>query len=160
MLSKIVNRMIKGGIILFGIVIGLDFVPIKFAKNKYLVQNQSNAYVCSYTQTTGGNYCASIKENPKKKKHYYFEINGYPFSILSEKYRREYEEPTGQQYVFYGSITENNVEDLIADCNIEIEDWAMVYPILRPSYRGLYAPKGYLTIYDFDWCAIVRGLLK
>lgn len=156
LIRRIVKFIVKSSIILLGIIIGLDFIPVKFAENKNLVQNRPNAYVCSYVQTTGGNFCASMNDNPKKEKTFYFEINDYPFDILSEKYRKEYEEPTGQQYVFYGLISEMNVVESTADCKIEIEDWAMVYPILRPSYRVLYAPKGYLTIYDFDWGEILR----
>ena len=144
-------------ILVLCVMIALDFIPVKFAKNKYLV-NQSNAYVCSYTQTTGANYCASMEDNPQKEKNFYFEIKGYPFDILSKEYKKEYEEPTGLKYVFYGPVTVLDSGESAADCSIEIQDWAMVYPILRPSFRGLYAPKGYLTVYDFDWGEVLRGL--
>lgn len=141
------------------VMIALDFVPIKFAKNKNLIQNQSNAYVCHYTQTTYGNYVAPIEDNPKHNKQYYFEITEYPISILkNEAYRKEYEEPTGVQYVFYGPITVLDENNSAVDCSIEIQDWAMVYPIMRPSYRAVYAPKGYLTVYDFDWGEIIRRM--
>jgi len=38
--------------------------------------------------------------------------------------------------------------------------WDVIYPIERKSsLRGLYAPKGYFTVYDFDWLVFIKTLI-
>ena len=139
------------------VIIILDFIPVKFAKNKNLVKYKQNTYICTYCQVTGGNYCATIDNNPLLEKPIYFEIIDYPFNILkNDRYRKEYEEPTGIQYVLCGKVTTISNEN----SEIDIENWSMVYPIMRPSFRVIYAPRAYLTVYDFDWLEILRRIVN
>lgn len=43
---------------------------------------------------------------------------------------------------------------------IEAKNWDIVYPISRISFRRYTAPKGYLTVYDYDWIAVIRRWMK
>lgn len=44
--------------------------------------------------------------------------------------------------------------------SIQVTDWDIVYPIYRISFRRYTAPKGYLTVYDYDWIAVIRRWMK
>ncbi len=43
---------------------------------------------------------------------------------------------------------------------IESKSWDILYPVHRASFRRLYAPKSYLTIYDFNWINVIKELLS
>ena len=43
---------------------------------------------------------------------------------------------------------------------IESKSWDILYPVHRVSFRRLYAPKSYLTIYDFNWINVIKELLS
>ena len=139
----------------------LDFVPIKYAiKIEYVEKNHSKTYdfyMCEYTATTFGDIKADPKYNKELSKPIiFYELkNNSPFKFLSKEYTTDYIEPSNNKYVFKGNIV-CEVKDIGLVKSLKINNWDIVYPIKRKSLRGLYVPKGYLTIYDFNWIKVLK----
>ena len=45
-----------------------------------------------------------------------------------------------------------------SEYNIVSKGWDILAPIQRLSFRKYYAPKNYLTIYDFNWINVIKDL--
>lgn len=64
-------------------------------------------------------------------------------------------------YVFYYDYkTYLNVSKDDSVYKIISNKWDILYPITRISFRKYYAPKGYLTIYDYDWFKVLKKIGK
>lgn len=131
----------------------LDFIPVKFAVN--IKEVDKNAFVCSYTQSTGADLYAAKSDNVSKKEDVYFEsLSGnLPYKYLSKEYTADYIEPSGNRYVLYSTQKTDNYDEL------NVKKWDIKYPVLRKSMRSVYAPRAYLTIYDFDLVKVLKSFL-
>lgn len=160
-------RRIKKVLLLFLIIgtlfIALDFIPIKFAKAKGYIGLQNREYYCNTEPKIDGKHkwIAKKELNPNLNKDMFLTIYGNnPNNILSEKnfdIIKWYELDNG--FIFTGELVIND-EDIYHQyyiSTIYIESWDIVYPIRRASFRRYYAPKGYLTFYDFDWGKIIKN---
>lgn len=133
----------------------LDFVPIKRAIYIEDTENlKSDEYICSFTQVTGGNWEVESPSSDYGTNQLFFEdlIGNGPLDYLDKNFSTDYLEPSGNRYLFSGTVIPK--EDGIYD--FKIKKWHIVYPIQRKSIRMLYAPKGYLTIYDYNWIKILE----
>ena len=79
-----------------------------------------------------------------------------PLKKLNSSFQKTYEPNAHNKFVFVGNeISSNTVGDLEIDgvqektIDFQVDDWQIVYPIKRDSFRDIYAPKSYLTIYDY-----------
>ena len=114
---------------------------------------QSDKFVCSFAQVTGGNWEA---ENYANEQLFFDGLIGKnPMKVLDKNFSTDYLEPSGNKYIFSGEIIEK--DDSIYDLNIF--EWDILYPIQRKSIRMLYAPRHYLTIYDYDWFNVIKAKL-
>ncbi len=65
-------------------------------------------------------------------------------------------------FVFYGNTVGEKTQDDKSITIFEAEKWDVMYPIQRDrsTIRNLYAPKRYLTIYDFNWSVYFKDLIE
>ena len=143
----------------------LDFIPVKFA-----VKDVKSEYAfVNLPKLSHGVSWASCKLNDKSAlelKDGYI-INGKsPDKILSESDFDKVNQFLDKDKYINKFVIEfdnkKNIEndDVFSIYRIEAKNWNIVYPIKRTSLRKYYVPKGYLTIYDFDWLNAIRNLLK
>ncbi|MBB6217233.1 hypothetical protein HNQ80_003352 [Anaerosolibacter carboniphilus] len=142
-------------------IILLDFIPVKMAINtkkdelKKMLKGRETKqlYICRYTQVTGSIWLAIGDENGVRDlitggSIYLAEpLSGKdPLKSLNKSFVPYY---TRNKYVFIGE--EGNVLNEAGDLMIDfkVDEWRIVSPIRRDSFRDIYAPKSYLTIYDF-----------
>jgi hypothetical protein len=138
-----------------------DFIPIKMAVNiqkddlKKLVSDKSSdkLYICEHTQVTGSIWLAIGDEEGERelldKGSIYLAdpLKGKdPLRSLNKSFVPYY---TFNDYIFIGKQGNqvNEGDDLTID--FHVDEWKIVYPIKRNSIRDIYAPKSYLTLYDF-----------
>ncbi len=146
------KRLIKILILLIILLFAIDFIPIKFAID-ISKDNIKNGYLCYHEQVTGGNWRV---ENTEEQLYFEYLIGRSPFNYLSKIYSTDYIEPSGNKYVFYGVIEPKSNE--VFDLNVS--NWDIVYPISRKSIRGLYSPKNYLTLYDFNLINLLNNIFR
>ena len=140
------KKIIRKIIVLLFIVVLMDFIPIKMAikiDDKGLIKSEE--YLCIHAQVTGGNW--EVQNYAEEQLYFEFLHGNNPFYVLSKNFTTDYIEPTRNRYIFTGNIIKKEKE--IYD--LDIHQWEIVYPIQRKSFRILYAPKSYLTIYDFNF---------
>jgi len=101
-------------------------------------------------ETTKMGGMVSADDNP-------FRYSGYFYDSETELYylnARHYDPSIArfmQEDTYRGSINDPLSLNLY---------WDVIYPIERKSsLRGLYAPKGYFTVYDFDWLVFIKTLI-
>ncbi|MBB6217237.1 hypothetical protein HNQ80_003356 [Anaerosolibacter carboniphilus] len=155
-------------LVIIAFMILLDFIPVKTAVNiekgdlkKLLdIKGSKELYICRYTQVTGSIWLAIGDENgvrdliPKTAIYLSEPLRGKdPLKSLNRSFIPYY---TGNEYVFIGNTEQTEkTGDLIVDgvqelmLDFKVDEWRIVYPIRRDSLRDMYAPKSYLTIYDF-----------
>lgn len=144
-----------------GVLILLNFVPIKFASTKQAVTqnhiNEKEVYMCGFTATTYGNLAASPSENLSlsESKVFVATDGNDPFQLLSSKFTTDYLEPTGNRFIFVGKSEVGEFFGLPEATMLHIEKWDIVYPIHRKSWRAFVTPRSYLNIYDYDWGKVV-----
>ena len=155
---------------IIGLLILLDFIPVKFAVKlnsvditKYKHLDGQKIYICKPVQVTGSIWEAigdekGVREISKNEVIYIAEpLKGNdPFKKLNGSFQKIYESNAYNQFVFVGNeISANIVGDIEIDgvqektIDFEVDNWQIVYPIKRDSLRDIYASKAYLTLYDF-----------
>ena len=140
----------------------LNYIPVKFAKRIQIVEqnieNDTEKYICGFTQTTYGDMIADLEDNPSlAESKVFLEIyRNSPFEVLSDEFTTDYIDPTGNKYYFEGRSTVGTFFGLPDAIVLEVDKWDIVYPVRRKTLRGLITPSGYLTIYDFDWKAVMK----
>lgn len=82
------------------------------------------------------------------------------FGSISKIYTTEDETPSYNRYVFWGIMKQKKVADNFTINILEANKWNITYPIKRKSIRGFYAPKGYFTIYDYNWIKVIKDIFK
>lgn len=149
------------------ILIGLDFVPIKFAVKLDDVKKNLDVgkYICSteakYSEYTG--LIAKVSSNQHIDQNICVIASGNsPDEILSEK-TFDFEWFEVENIFLLDGKVEKFEEDkrtnsLYAD--LYVDNWKVIYPIKRATFRQYYAPKTYLTIYDFDWLKVIKLLFN
>ena len=148
-------------LVIITILIVLNFVPIKFAVNIKEISHSDNAYVCSYSTATDGNWCATTFDNPNLTEDIWINIDtAHDFSCWNEIVGLSRGEPVLNKYVFYGEIEEHKVYDKIYFKYLKSSKWDIVYPIRRNSLRALFTPPHYLTIYDYNWVDVITNLIS
>ncbi len=132
------------------VLIIIDFVPIKYAKNydnqEHGVDN--NYYVC---------YQDKKLKFPDKKwvtildDIFYLQFTGnYPSKVLSEQV-------LDNRFVVKGTLTKNQSETQGQQANLLSDNWDILYPIERNGIRKHFSPAKYLTIYDYDWLKVIEN---
>ena len=155
---------------IIGLLIILDFIPVKFALKinsvditKYKEEDGQKIYICKPVQVTDSIWEAigdekGIRDLSKNEVIYMAEpLKGNePLKKLNSSFHKTYEPNAHNQFVFVGNeISSNTVGDLEIDgvqektIDFQVDDWQIIYPIKRYSFRDIYAPKSYLTIYDY-----------
>jgi hypothetical protein len=81
------------------------------------------------------------------------------YGNISEIFTTENEEPSFNQYVFWGNMKQKQVAENFAINILDANEWNVIYPIKRKSIREFYAPKGYFTIYDYNWIKVIKDVL-
>lgn len=149
-------------IIFIGILlVVLDFIPVKMAVNirdssnlkSYIKNDRQSLYICEYVQVTGSIWRVMGDENgvgePLKSGSIYFyqpSEGKNPLKALNSGFVPYY---TFNKFVFIGEEGKRFEEGIDVLLDFKVDDWKIVYPIRRNSLRDIYAPKSYLTIYDF-----------
>ena len=156
-------------LVLVIILIVLDFIPIKKAINidsddltKYKNNESQKLYIVDYVQVTDSIWEVIGDEKGVRKLQdgvvmYLAEpLQGKdPLKELNYAFQKVYEPQAQNGFVFIGKEVRTIVEggnngdpkDLMV--HFQIDDWRIIYPIRRDSIRDIYAPKSYLTVYDF-----------
>lgn len=149
-------RMFKLLSLLLLIAVIMEFVPIKIAKRIQNVTYNDEKYVCKYVTATDGNWLAEKKYNTNLNDSIYINIEGTTaFNSLSEISNISLGTPILNMYIFQGKIEKKEVSKDVSFNWIKLRKWDIVYPIQRQSLREIYAPKSYLTIYDFNWFELI-----
>ena len=146
------------------IAILLNFIPVKFAVNLDDAEKnlRDGTYICETNRValdigwyidnelnkhldTG----LSIKVSGKK-----------PEKFLSEKTFDFKWYELYNQYLLMGDIsnTQENKETGVISADLNVKKWEIIYPIRRASFRQYFTPKGYLTVYDYDWIKVIKSL--
>lgn len=159
--------MIKVILVLMPLLLVLDFVPLKFAiKVEDAKKNLKDGYYICETNLVKPDvgWYASMRWNPHIDDGLCVKaIGNTPNSILSEK------EFDFKWYELYNKFLLNGKGKLYeerrtniysADLELDVNIWDIIYPIKRASFRQYYAPKSYLTVYDYDWCKIIESIWK
>lgn len=155
---------------IIGLLIILDFIPVKFAVKinsvditKYKEKDGQKIYICKPVQVTDSIWEAigdekGIRDLSKNEVIYMAEpLKGNdPLKKLNGSFQKTYEPKAHNQFIFVGNeISSNTVGDMEIDgvqektIDFKVDDWQIVYPIRRDSFRDIYVPKTYLTVYDF-----------
>ncbi len=157
-------------VLMLVIFIILDFIPIKMAVNidtedltKLKKTEDQKVYICEHVQVTGSIWQAigdekGVRELLDSGVIYLAEpLKGRdPLMELNYAFQKVYEPQAHNGFVFIGKelnvetvgdIKIDGVQELTVDFNVD--DWRIISPIRRDSFRDIYAPKNYLTVYDF-----------
>ncbi len=156
-------------LILVAVFFILEFIPIRLAvKKENISYNNSvvlevdsyQTFICraepKLTSDTSVRWIAEKQDNPHLDKNVYLVLTGnIPHKLLSDK---DYDvnlnqNTTNNKFVVSGVCVSVDVSDVYTYniVRLNVEDWDIVSPIKRLSFRRFYAPKSYLTIYDFNW---------
>ena len=149
--------------IIIGILILLDFIPIKFAHklSEFNDSDVENVYISEHTAVTGGDWFADKENNPWLPQSVDFILqDNKVFRNISKIYTTESEAPSYNLFVYWGTMKQEQVADNFTINILEAKKWNVIYPIKRKSIRGLYAPKGYFTIYDYDWIKVIKDVFS
>jgi hypothetical protein len=151
--------------------VSLDFVPVKHAKVVDTIYNEANITELSedIDILAAFTYKTVDLEYPweayyRENSDYYlviFKIKGNnPYQQLSRRdfYNKNKLASTNIRFMLSGKLTLEEREYYIGE--FDISAWEIVYPIERKSFRKNYAPKSYLTIYDFDWLEVIKNWLS
>jgi len=156
------NRVFKICCIIFGIFIVLDFIPIKFASRlSDFTSSSEGVYICKVSTATDGNWVAEKELNPWLSESTYLILkNSEVFGSVSKIFITEYVEPSNNTFVFWGTVTQEQWADNLRVNILNADRWNILYPIQRKTIRGLYAPRGYFTIYDYNWKEAIKEIIS
>ena len=137
-------------------------MPVKFAiKIKQLSDNSTlNLYICEYSTATDGNWVATKEHNPWLSEAIYLNLESNEVYGNISNIFKEGGEPITNRYVYWGTMRQEEVAKNFTINILDAEKWNIVYPIKRNTIRGLYAPKGYFTIYDYDWIKVIIDIFS
>ena len=151
---------------IFICVLLLDFIPIKFAKRNV------NDTVVFVTQPKIGPNIEWGTFKYKNGKVEYDVIDGYivegnsPDNILNKRDFNKIDlfllgngnkDYKNKFLIYHDEKTLDSLRN-VPTYKIITNEWDIIYPVNRASFRRYYAPKGYLTIYDYDWWNFIRRL--
>lgn len=149
--------------IIVGVFVILDFIPIKYASRLSDFSdnaNTSNVYICEHTAVTGGDWFADKELNPwLTESTDFILLDNKVFENISKMYSSD-EAPVYNLYVYWGTMRQRQVTENFTINILNAEKWNIIYPIQRNSIRGFYAPKGYFTIYDFNWIKVIKKIFS
>lgn len=150
-------------VIILGVMILFNFIPMKFPTMKQYVQqnfaDEYEEYICGFTVTTYGDIEASPSNNFSiSEPKIFVDIDGNnPFKLLSSDFTTDYAEPTGNRFIFVGKSEVGTFYGLSEATMLHVEKWDIVYPICRKSWRTFISPRSYLNIYDYNWRNVFRS---
>ena len=163
---KIVKKVVIVIISVIIIAILLDFIPVKFAvKLDDAKKNlKDGRYICETNPVTLDiGWYADMKLNQNLDDDLCVRALGdSPNNFLSEK---TFDFKWYELYNIFLLVgkAEHFVEDKKTNnisVDLDVKKWDIIYPIKRASFRQYYAPKGYLTVYDYDWLKLIKSLWK
>ena len=168
-MGKISKKTIRGGvmviILIIIVLIVLDFVPVKFAKKIDVLNIDESIIICQANFKTGiSGYDWATTDYQSVVQ--FTENSKSPFDVLSKRDFEMFEvfRKTDMKFAFYGNLVdEKTVTDERTETSgrlkiFDATNWDVIYPIERKnSFRGAYAPKGYLTVYDYDWLKVIKS---
>lgn len=150
------------GVICVLVLILLDFIPIKFA-----VKNYENKTVFINEPKLGDVEWAELEY--ENNKFNYDSMIGYiiegkaPDKTLNKKDFDKIDlylmdgDNTNKFFVYYDEKKLINDSESFPVYKIVAKNWDILYPIHRTSLRRLYAPKKYLTLYDFNLINLIKA---
>lgn len=150
-------------IFLIIIAISFNFIPVKFAVKLDDAKKdlKVGSYICESSVVTPGVGWYADSDLNRIEDGLGVRVSGNcPEKSLSEKTFDFKWYELYNQYLLIGDI-ENIKEDkdtkvVFADLNVK--KWKIIYPIRRASFRQYFTPKGYLTVYDYDWIKVIKSL--
>ncbi|WEK55956.1 MAG: hypothetical protein P0Y55_07895 [Candidatus Cohnella colombiensis] len=153
-------------IILFvlAITILLNFIPIKFAIKLEDAQQKLEAgrYICvaDYKSKVAyqSEWFASTRFNSHLEGWLVLRLTGNsPNRYLSEKDFESFE--VDNKFLLNGNVERiEKITPEVLDTHLNVDDWEIVYPIERASFRKHFTPRSYLNIYDYDMIKLIRSL--
>lgn len=146
------------------IAISLNFIPIKFAVNLDDAKKnlKDGTYIC---ETNRVSLDTGWYADNELNKHL---IGGLAIKVFGKNPEKFLSEKTFDfkwyelynQYLLIGDIgnfkEDKDTKVVFADLNVK--KWQIIYPIRRESFRQYFTPKGYLTVYDYDWIKVIKSL--
>ena len=152
------------------VIFALDFIPVKKALKDTDITRDNIEYVFCYEPKTLGPEIVNwvtygYKDSEIHEYEYQFQVsiigkNPYDyFTELDFEPIDLYNDIGGSnKFVLKGNIQKINGDYQRLD--VTIEDWDIIYPINRLSFRNRYVSKKYLTIYDYDWFLVIKDWVK
>ncbi|WP_338552540.1 hypothetical protein [Paenibacillus sp. KS-LC4] len=143
----------------------MNFIPIKFAVKLVEAQQRQNTgeYICvteaKYVLDTG--WIAKTNINSHLKENLAVRVSrNSPNKFLSEKefdfgwYELE------NRFLLIGNVEsfEKDKETKVRYANLNVDEWEIVYPIKRASFRKYFTPNSYLNIYDYDLIKVITSV--
>ena len=153
-----VFKNIKIIIVLIILIFAMDFVPIKMGVS----ENNDNIFLYKTKLNPDIGFTWVLYDDINHKEATYIAkiIGEEPYDVLSENEFEPYKIFSGTDEIkikFHGDI--KAVDSDYYDIYVYSDGWDIIKPIYRTSFRNIYAPKSYLTIYDYDWIKVVKRLL-
>ena len=150
-------------LIIVAIFVFLDFIPVRFAEvvdasynnGDFTESSEIIDLLATYSNKTG-NFDYPWDAYSSHNDYIIFYIKGNnPYQTLSRRdfYYDRKEWKIDIDFILTGKLLllEENLWEF------DISTWKIVYPVERQSFRKYYAPKSYLTIYDFDWLEVIKS---
>lgn|GEM_PF-3596899 len=146
------------------VLIILDFIPVKMAVDiskvenlrKYNINKNEKLYICEHVQVTGAIWRAigdkdGVRDLKNRGSIYLAEpLQGKdPLKELNNAFTKPYLPQARNGFIFIGEEGSKLDEGDDTTVEFKVRDWKIISPIRRDSIRDIYAPKSYLTIYDF-----------
>ncbi|MDQ2087487.1 hypothetical protein RBH29_13730 [Herbivorax sp. ANBcel31] len=157
-MKSIVKLIIKIIAILIMVVILFNYIPIKNShklnnndKMTLTEETEDIIVVCRFEQVTGSPWM--VEEIISQDKTI---LEKSEFIIIEGENPKKYLKNglfiPGNSFVFKGQLDGEKHLDGLENYKVFVaSSWDIIYPIDRYSIRLLFAPKGYLTIYDYEW---------
>lgn len=159
------KRKIVIGVIGIVFLILLDFIPIKFA-----IKDVDSKTVFINEPKLGSVEWAEVKYENNEFDYDYmigYVMNGKsPDEVLNKKDFDKSDlylmhgDNTNKFLIYYDEKISMSDYESFPVYKIVATDWDILYPVHRYSLRRLYAPKHYLTLYDFNWINVIKEILS
>ncbi|MDR1687113.1 MAG: hypothetical protein LBS21_00690 [Clostridiales bacterium] len=157
-------KLVLSTILLVGIaLLGLNFIPIKIALKINTYELRENEFFVRADLKTGfeEKWAASAELPFSYVNCLFVKLEGaIPYNKLSSEHFPYMD--GDNDFIVKGSLVnyrEKGEQYKYRFGVIETTDWDIVYPIKRDNSR-IFASDEYLTVYDFNWEAIIDSWLK
>ena len=177
-MKKIVKNTLLFGMIFLAILISLNYIPVKFAKEpqkgdiiyndtcKIGIRENKGAFIellkCKYDVGDSENFYEPVMITGKVPQICLNQKTFNKTALFNRYYERDDRDKiiynTTNFFYLYGEKTNVFKTGVGVNVNVvSVDDWDIVYPIQRHGFRRYITPTKYLTIYDYDWINVLKS---